>query len=84
MAVNVQGLITLSKVLIACVWLLGSAYGAMVHATSVVFLNPGMSTETFRVSYAQFMQAGAKDLGLHLRVRYGSPAWSAMMNRPAT
>lgn len=60
----------MSKVLIACVWLLGSAYGAMAHATSVVFLNPGMSTETFWVSYAQFMQAGAKDLGLHLRVRY--------------
>ncbi|WAT31572.1 ABC transporter substrate-binding protein [Pseudomonas sp. GXZC] len=60
----------MSKVLITCVWLLGSAYGAMAHATSVVFLNPGMSTETFWVSYAQFMQAGAKDLGLHLRVRY--------------
>lgn len=60
----------MSKVLIACVWLLGTAYGAMAHATSVVFLNPGMSTETFWVSYAQFMQAGAKDLGLHLRVRY--------------
>ncbi|WP_339541027.1 ABC transporter substrate-binding protein [Pseudomonas sp. RA_5y_Pfl1_P24] len=58
------------KVLIACVWLMGSAYGATAHATSVVFLNPGMSTETFWVSYAQFMQAGAKDLGLHLRVRY--------------
>ncbi|OIN45277.1 LacI family transcriptional regulator [Pseudomonas azotoformans] len=60
----------MSKVLITCVWLLGSAYGAFAHATSVVFLNPGMSTETFWVSYAQFMQAGAKDLGLHLRVRY--------------
>ncbi|MGB3123802.1 MAG: ABC transporter substrate-binding protein [Pseudomonas sp.] len=58
------------KVLITCVWLLGSTYGAMVHAASVVFLNPGMSTETFWVSYAQFMQAGAKDLGLDLRVRY--------------
>ena len=58
------------KVLIACVWLLGSAYGAMAHATSVVFLNPGTSTETFWVSYAQFMQAAAKDLGLDLRVRY--------------
>ncbi|MFB3305704.1 ABC transporter substrate-binding protein [Pseudomonas sp. AMR01] len=58
------------KVLITCVWLLGSTYGAMAHATSVVFLNPGMSTETFWVSYAQFMQAGAKDLGLDLRVRY--------------
>ena len=58
------------KVLIACVWLTGSAYGAMAHATSVVFLNPGTSTETFWVSYAQFMQAAAKDLGLDLRVRY--------------
>lgn len=58
------------KVLIACAWLLGSAYGAMAHAASVVFLNPGTSTETFWVSYAQFMQAAAKDLGLDLRVRY--------------
>lgn len=59
------------KVLITCVWLLGSTYGVMAHATSVVFLNPGMSTETFWVSYTQFMQAAAKDLGLDLRVRYG-------------
>lgn len=58
------------KVLIACMWLLGTAYGAMAHAASVVFLNPGTSTETFWVSYAQFMQAAAKDLGLDLRVRY--------------
>ncbi|NWF09520.1 ABC transporter substrate-binding protein [Pseudomonas salomonii] len=58
------------KVLIACVGLLGSVYGAMAQATSVVFLNPGASTETFWVSYAQFMQAAAKDLGLDLRVRY--------------
>lgn len=36
----------------------------------MVFLNPGRSSETFWVSYAQFMQAGAKDLGLDLRVRY--------------
>lgn len=52
------------KVLITCVWLLGSTYGVMAHATSVVFLNPGVSTETFWVSYTQFMQAAAKDLGL--------------------
>ncbi|MFO2463616.1 ABC transporter substrate-binding protein [Pseudomonas sp. 15FMM3] len=45
-------------------------FGSMAHATSVVFLNPGSSTETFWVSYAQFMQAAAKDLGLDLRVRY--------------
>ncbi|MCS4312596.1 ABC-type sugar transport system substrate-binding protein [Pseudomonas sp. BIGb0381] len=59
------------KVLITYFWLLGSTYGVMAHATSVVFLNPGMSTETFWVSYTQFMQAAAKDLGLDLRVRYG-------------
>ena len=58
------------KVLIACVWLAISAHGAMAQAASVVFLNPGTSTETFWVSYAQFMQAAAKDLGLDLRVRY--------------
>ncbi|WP_244644259.1 ABC transporter substrate-binding protein [Pseudomonas fluorescens] len=50
--------------------MLGSAYGAIGQAASVVFLNPGRSSETFWVSYAQFMQAGAKDLGLDLRVRY--------------
>ncbi|WP_347171026.1 ABC transporter substrate-binding protein [Pseudomonas salmasensis] len=58
------------KVLMACAWLLGAAYGATAQAASVVFLNPGLSSETFWVSYAQFMQAGAKDLGLDLRVRY--------------
>ncbi|KAF1030853.1 MAG: Ribose import binding protein RbsB [Pseudomonas sp.] len=55
------------KVLFACLCLLGAA---TAHATSVVFLNPGTSTETFWVSYAQFMQAAARDLGLDLRVRY--------------
>jgi ABC-type sugar transport system substrate-binding protein len=59
------------KVLFACVWLLGPAFCGMAQAASVVFLNPGTSTETFWVSYAQFMQAAAKDLGLDLRVRYG-------------
>ena len=39
-------------------------------ATSVVFLNPGNSTETFWVSYSQFMQAAARDLGLDLRILY--------------
>lgn len=58
------------KVFITCVWLLGSTFGAMAHAASVVFLNPGTSTEAFWVNYAQFMQAAAKDLGLDLRVRY--------------
>ena len=58
------------KVLITSVWLLGLLFGTMAHATSVVFLNPGTSTETFWVSYTQFMQAAAKDLGIALRVRY--------------
>ena len=56
------------KVLFTCVWLLGPAFCGVAQAASVVFLNPGMSTETFWVSYAQFMQAAAKDLGLDLRV----------------
>lgn len=60
----------MSKVICGCLWWVGMMFGAMAHATSVVFLNPGMSTETFWVSYAQFMQAAAKDLGLDLRVRY--------------
>lgn len=58
------------KVLIACVGLLASTFGLMAHAASVLFLNPGMSTETFWVGYTQFMQAAAKDLGLDLRVHY--------------
>lgn len=58
------------KVLIASVGLWGATFGLMAHATSVVFLNPGTSTETFWVGYTQFMQAAAKDLGLDLRVRY--------------
>ncbi|WLH70699.1 ABC transporter substrate-binding protein [Pseudomonas sp. FP2309] len=58
------------KVLLTCVCALGMTYGAIAHATSVLFLNPGMSTETFWVSYTQFMQAAARDLGLDLRVRY--------------
>lgn len=39
-------------------------------AISVVFLNPGRSTETFWASYSEFMQAAANGLGLRLRVEY--------------
>nr|BFE89671.1 hypothetical protein GCM10020185_02070 [Pseudomonas brassicacearum subsp. brassicacearum] len=39
-------------------------------APSVVFLNPGYSTEPFWVSYTEFMQAAASKLGLRLRVEY--------------
>lgn len=45
--------------------------GAAAHAASVVFLNPGYSTEPFWVGYSDFMQAAADDLGLRLRVVYG-------------
>ncbi|WP_321355071.1 ABC transporter substrate-binding protein [Pseudomonas extremaustralis] len=69
------------KVLITCVCLLGSTYGVMAHATSVVFLNPGLSNETYWVSYAQFMQAAAKDLGLDLRVRYAERDNANILNQ---
>ena len=39
-------------------------------APSVVFLNPGHSTEPFWVSYTEFMQAAASKLDLRLRVEY--------------
>lgn len=58
------------KVLCKCLLVLSMPFWAIAQATSVVFLNPGNSTETFWVSYAQFMQAAARDLGLDLRVRY--------------
>lgn len=58
------------KVLSTCLLVLSMPFWAVAQATSVVFLNPGNSTETFWVSYAQFMQAAARDLGLDLRVRY--------------
>jgi len=58
------------KVLSKCLLVLSMPFWAVAQATSVVFLNPGNSTETFWVSYAQFMQAAARDLGLDLRVRY--------------
>ncbi|MDF3931210.1 ABC transporter substrate-binding protein [Pseudomonas citronellolis] len=40
------------------------------QAASVVFLNPGRADEPYWVSYAQFMQAAADDLGMPLRVLY--------------
>lgn len=58
------------KCLLLVLLVLSPAFWAMAHATSVVFLNPGHSTETFWVGYSQFMQAAANDLGLDLRVRY--------------
>lgn len=41
------------------------------QAASVVFLNPGYSTERFWSDYAAFMQDAADELGLQLQVLYG-------------
>ncbi|WP_410481756.1 ABC transporter substrate-binding protein [Pseudomonas plecoglossicida] len=43
---------------------------ANAQPASVVFLNPGLSTETFWASYSRFMQAAADELGMTLRVEY--------------
>ena len=50
---------------LSCLWLVPA------HAASVVFLNPGASTEPFWASYTAFMQAAASSLGMSLEVRYG-------------
>jgi ABC-type sugar transport system substrate-binding protein len=73
------------KVLCKCLLVLSMPFWAVAQATSVVFLNPGNSTETFWVSYAQFMQAAARDLGLDLRVRYSerNPETTLMQAREA-
>ncbi|WP_447739647.1 ABC transporter substrate-binding protein [Pseudomonas laurentiana] len=43
---------------------------ASAQPASVVFLNPGLSNETFWTSYTRFMQAAADELGMTLRVEY--------------
>jgi ABC-type sugar transport system substrate-binding protein len=50
--------------------LLGMAFGTSARAESVLFLNPGATDEAFWVSYSQFMQAAARDLGVDLRILY--------------
>ncbi|MBD9586373.1 ABC transporter substrate-binding protein [Pseudomonas sp. PDM03] len=50
--------------------LLGTVYGPAARAESVLFLNPGETDEAFWVSYSQFMQAAATDLGIDLRILY--------------
>ncbi|MNI11161.1 ABC transporter periplasmic-binding protein YtfQ precursor [compost metagenome] len=49
---------------------LGAGYGHGARAESVLFLNPGEVDEAFWVSYSQFMQAAATDLGIDLRIVY--------------
>ncbi|MDH0894634.1 MULTISPECIES: ABC transporter substrate-binding protein [unclassified Pseudomonas] len=48
-----------------------SAFCAPVQATSVVFFNPGYSSESFWVDYSRYMQDAAGDLGMELEVLYG-------------
>lgn len=40
------------------------------RAESVLFLNPGSTREAFWVSYSQFMQAAARNLGIDLHILY--------------
>ncbi|MCX2900804.1 ABC transporter substrate-binding protein [Pseudomonas mandelii] len=47
-----------------------AAWGSVARAESVLFLSPGATNETFWVTYAQFMQAAADDLGMDLQVLY--------------
>jgi ABC-type sugar transport system substrate-binding protein len=58
------------KLLSGVVLALGLLAGPCVQAASVLFLNPGTTREAFWVSYSQFMQAAAKDLGMDLRIQY--------------
>lgn len=58
------------KFLFAVVLTLGSVFGSSAQAASVLFLNPGSTTEAFWISYSQFMQAAAKDLGMDLQILY--------------
>ncbi|MDD1958928.1 MAG: ABC transporter substrate-binding protein [Pseudomonas capeferrum] len=54
---------------------------ANAQAASVVFLNPGLSSETFWVGYSRFMQAAADDLGLTLRVEYSERSAERALNQ---
>jgi ABC-type sugar transport system substrate-binding protein len=56
-----------------------SAFSASVQATSVVFLNPGYSNERFWVTYSQYMQEAAGDLGMRLEVLYGERDTSTIL-----
>ncbi|MBZ9783684.1 ABC transporter substrate-binding protein [Pseudomonas sp. REP124] len=49
---------------------LATVLGPCAQAASVLFLNPGNTREVFWISYSQFMQAAAKDLGMDLHIEY--------------
>ncbi|MCF5703556.1 ABC transporter substrate-binding protein [Pseudomonas syringae] len=50
--------------------LLGAALGTSARAESVLFLNPGSTEEAFWISYSQFMQSAARNLGIDLQILY--------------
>ncbi|VVP84047.1 ABC transporter substrate-binding protein [Pseudomonas fluorescens] len=50
--------------------LFGALFQTAARAESVLFLNPGSTQEAFWVSYSQFMQAAAHDLGIDLQILY--------------
>ncbi|QHC96235.1 LacI family transcriptional regulator [Pseudomonas sp. R84] len=50
--------------------LFGALFQTSARAESVLFLNPGSTQEAFWVSYSQFMQAAAEDLGIDLQILY--------------
>ncbi|WP_322846990.1 ABC transporter substrate-binding protein [Pseudomonas sp. B33.4] len=50
--------------------LFGALFQTSARAESVLFLNPGSTQEAFWVSYSQFMQAAARDLGIDLQILY--------------
>lgn len=52
-----------------------------LSAASVVFLNPGRAQEPFWASYAQFMQAAARDLGMELEIRYAERNLDLMLDQ---
>ena len=55
--------------------------GGFASAANVVFLNPGKSNEAYWVSYTQFMQAAAADLGIHLQVLYAERVPEKMLEQ---
>ena len=56
----------------------------LASAASVVFLNPGKSSEAYWLSYAQFMQAAASDLGMPLQVIYAERDPQRMVEQART
>ncbi|MEB0048122.1 ABC transporter substrate-binding protein, partial [Pseudomonas sp. Dout3] len=58
------------KLFCGVVLTLCTVLGPCAQAASVLFLNPGSTQEAFWVSFSQFMQAAAKDLGMDLRIVY--------------